>query len=175
MTEVKKYDPRRHEHEAAEVYATSFTGWPWFEKWTHEDAVNELRAYHGRENAGMFVVEEEGKVVGIGIGYYIPNLEEHNMHYLVGKVPEKAYYLADVAVKPEYRRQGFAKLLVRAREEHAAQLNSPAIFGRTRHDNAPRIKMFERGGYSEIHRTSVVTGGISSERVYYRKRLKQRE
>jgi ribosomal protein S18 acetylase RimI-like enzyme len=172
MAEVKKYEPRLHEREAAEIYATSFSGWPWFEKWTSDDAVNELRAYQRKENAGMFVVEEKGKVVGIGIGFPVNDLEAHGMPYLKGKVPSQAYYLADLAVPPEHRRKGYASLLVKAREAHAASLGCPVVFGRTRVDNTPKINQFKKDGYAEVHRAKAVTGGIESERAYYMKRLK---
>ncbi|MEW5954945.1 MAG: GNAT family N-acetyltransferase [Candidatus Micrarchaeota archaeon] len=174
MAEVKKYEPRLHERQAAEIYAASFSGWPWFEKWTPEDAVNELRAYHKRENTGMFVVEEKGKVVGIGIGFPVNDLKAHGMSYLKAKVPQGAYYLADLAVHPEHRRKGFASLLVKAREAHAASLGCPAVFGRTRADNVPKISQFKKDGYAEIHRAKAVTGGVESERAYYLKRLRPR-
>ncbi len=86
---------------------------------------------------GDFVALVEGKIVGLGSGFFVDFDFDHPNHtfqemiaggYYTNHNPDGAwYYGADISVHPEYRGLGIGKLLYQARKELVLRANRRGI------------------------------------------------
>jgi len=82
-----------------------FESFPFFEKWTEQEIRNEYKL--NTDTGYIFGYYQDGKCVGfISIRNQHPN--EHPVHY---GHESKVVYISDLAVLPQYRRQGIATQL----------------------------------------------------------------
>ncbi len=96
--------------------------------WTEEGIREEL----GNENAHFLSAVSDGKVLG-----YI------GVHEICGEA-----YIANIAVRPEYRRMGLGEKLISAAADGAEKRNCEFITLEVRKSNAPAIALYEKQGYN---------------------------
>lgn len=80
-----------------------------------------------------FVWEEEGRIVG-------------NVSLLTTKLPDR-YLVANVAVHPEYRRRGIARLLMEAAIDHVERQDGQEILLQVKESNEGAIRLYESLGF----------------------------
>lgn len=93
-----------------------------------------------------FVWEEDGRIVG-------------NVSLLTTKHPER-YVVANVAVHPEHRRQGIARLLLEAALDHVERQGGREILLQVKEKNEGAIRLYESLGF-------LTSGSITSWRSSY--------
>ncbi|KAK9847400.1 hypothetical protein WJX84_006775 [Apatococcus fuscideae] len=64
--------------------------------------------------------------------------------------PRECAYLCNMAVTPDWRRQGYGMQLLRAAEMVAQLAGKQEIYLHVRHNDAPATGLYERGGYSIV-------------------------
>lgn len=84
-----------------------------------------------------FVWIEDGKIVG-------------NITITVNQASPDCYYVSNVAVKTEYRRQGIARALVQAAIDYARQHQAKRIVLNVRPDNPGAVKLYTDLGFQTI-------------------------
>ena len=83
-----------------EIYAEAFSGEPWNDPWKPEDArIHVKELLESKQSYGL-EYEEDGKVVGFILGTSML------FHY------GRTFEINDLAVDPQYQRQGIAKKLM---------------------------------------------------------------
>jgi len=106
-------------------------------------------ANHMTETASLpltgFVWEENGRI--IGNASLIPFRDN-------GK---RIYLIANIAVHPDYRRRGIARLLTQRAVEHARSKRTTALWLHVRDDNLGAIHLYEQLGFQEITRRTAWT------------------
>jgi GNAT superfamily N-acetyltransferase len=88
---------------------------------------------------GEFVVLAEGKVVGLGSGFFMDFDFDHPDHtfqeiiaggYYTNHNPDgEYYYAADISVHPDYRRRGIGRILYEARKDLVRRYNKKGMVG----------------------------------------------
>lgn len=167
----------RDEHfdEVADIIAKAFAEPPWNESWTREEVRHKLDEVRTHRNALLLVARLPGhgnKIAGFAAGQHISSFFRLEP-YLKDKVPGNSYFLRIMAVHPGFRRMHIASALQEVREKTARELGCEAIVAFTHHDNAARIRMFEREGYRFSHHHFGVYGGVESKHSYFVKRLER--
>ena len=99
---------------------------PWSEKSFQESIT--------REDTLFLVCEEENAITGY-IGMYI-SFEEGS--------------ITNVAVSPNYRKQGYGEALVSAAKEKAKEKQVEKIFLEVRVSNTPAISLYEKMGFENL-------------------------
>jgi len=106
-------------------------------------------ANHVTESASLpltgFVWEQDGRIVGNAS--LIPFRDK-------GK---RIYLIANIAVHPDHRRHGIARLLTQRAIEHARNKRTSAIWLHVRDDNPGAIHLYEELGFQEIARRTTWT------------------
>jgi len=106
-------------------------------------------ASHMTETASLpltgFVWEEEGHI--IGNASLIPFRDKGKRIYLV----------ANIAVHPDYRRRGIARLLTQRAMKYGWDKKSTALWLHVRDDNPGAIKLYEELGFQELARRTTWT------------------
>lgn len=101
-------------------------------------------ASHASEWASVpmkgYVWEQDGRLVGNAS--VIP-------YFLRGT---RFYLIANVAVHPEYRRQGIARSLTERGIEHARRRGSPSVWLQVREENEPAVTLYRTLGFAEMAR-----------------------
>ncbi len=103
-------------------------------------------SYQGNSSAPApiegFVWQESGKVVG-------------NLSLIrFGRHDEPIYLIANVAVLPEFRRHGIARLLTKRALSEAKTRQASAAWLHVRDDNPPAIELYKSLGFQEVARRS---------------------
>lgn len=98
-------------------------------------------AVHAVDSASMplsgYVWEEDGQLVG--------NVSLIPYHYH----SQKIFMIANVAVHPDHRRQGIARLLTEKAIEHCWKRNAQSTWLQVRHDNPGAIQLYSDLGFIE--------------------------
>ncbi len=89
-----------------------------------------------------FVWDDNGQIVG--------NASLIPFH----KHRQKTYLIANVAVHPNYRRRGIARLLTEAAMQHARQKGAHSLWLHVRDDNPGAMRLYEQLGFVERLRRS---------------------
>lgn len=79
---------------------------PWFENWTEERAQKRVRAILGNYQGMGLKAVEDGRIVGGLLGFVDPYADED------------FFYISELFVVPERKRQGIGKGLMQALEPH---------------------------------------------------------
>ncbi len=117
---------RRHIDQMAEIELICFSQ-PW-SKQTLRDELSERCARY-------FVCEHlDGTVIG----------------YIGTRMVEGECYITNIAIRPEYRRQGYAKILYNALSEYVERENLEKITLEVRESNAAARAFYEQCGFSYI-------------------------
>lgn len=112
-----------HVEDIAEIEKLCFSA-----PWTEDGIREEL----GNENAHFLSAVSDGKVLG-----YI------GVHEICGEA-----YIANIAVRPEYRRMGLGERLIKAAADGAGKRNCEFITLEVRKSNVPAIALYEKEGYN---------------------------
>ncbi len=78
---------------------------PWNEQWSSERAVRRVQAIVGNYQSIGLVAEDEGVIVGGLLGFVDPYADED------------FFYVSEIFVVPEYKKQGIGRNLIRKLEE----------------------------------------------------------
>lgn len=78
---------------------------PWNEHWSSERAVRRVQAIVGNYQSIGLVAEDEGVIVGGLLGFVDPYADED------------FFYVSEIFVVPEYKKQGIGRNLIRKLEE----------------------------------------------------------
>jgi ribosomal protein S18 acetylase RimI-like enzyme len=171
-------EPRNLEDEMvalANIYADSFNGPPWFEEWSLDSAVSELRQSVDKGADFIVGLDREASPVGFGVGYAITKYSGRDFLLDLGFVNSNnikgTYYIAELCTAPKARGLGICSQVVRGLIESAQGQGYNEVLTRTRADNENMLRIFKRAGFSEVGRYEAETGGICSERVVLRVNL----
>lgn len=103
--------------------------------WTREDVQDQME-----KNPYCFLVlmnDEEGNTVG---------------YCLLWEIFESGQ-IARIGIDPEYQKKGYGSRLLEFAEEHAKQHECELMSLDVRVSNVPAIRLYEKNGYVEVHRT----------------------
>ena len=78
---------------------------PWNEQWSSERAIRRVQAIVGNYQSIGLVAEDEGVIVGGLLGFVDPYADED------------FFYVSEIFVVPEYKKQGIGRNLIRKLEE----------------------------------------------------------
>ncbi|MBI5635892.1 GNAT family N-acetyltransferase, partial [Candidatus Micrarchaeota archaeon] len=129
---------------------------------------NSKKDFHGR----VFVAKNsDGRIMGLAVGHLL-DAREHP-EKIIGLIGGgKTYFLREIAIRPQFRRNGVGSMLTQARLEHAQSLGCASVVSYTRQDNLPQIRLFEKKGFEKIAAHRMQQLGRRSNFVYYQKMLR---
>lgn len=122
FVEVRAPDVERHLPGFADAYQRIFSGEPYFEAFTREEAENTFRRLTRLSgNITILALDVDDRVLGFGVA--IPLKHQPDVaRELTGLVPLKhTMYLAELGVLPEFRGLGLGRQLVRERVKRVDQ------------------------------------------------------
>ena len=90
----------------AEAMARAYAEVPWFENWTQERARKRVRAIVGNWQGMGLKAVEDGRIIGGLLGFVDPYADED------------FFYISELFVVPERKRQGIGRALLQALEPH---------------------------------------------------------
>lgn len=109
----------------AAMYLVCFAEAPWFEVYDLEEVMREMEEWLRNSRATLLVEVVDGRVRGAALGF--PAALKSDVLEVTGQGFDRAYYVSELFVAPEFRRQGIVRrlteeLLSRARAEYAYAL-----------------------------------------------------
>ena len=122
-----------------QLYQGVFADYPYFEKFTPEEVKQIFREY--LSGGGLiFILMNNQELIGFAAGTYLENCSPG------------FFYIADLGVKKEHRRQGKGILLIQTLMSWAQEMypNLTAFLLRTTIRNQPAINLYTKLGFSEI-------------------------
>lgn len=153
---VQTTNIKEFESALAALYAEAFQGPPWFEEWSLQNAAATLQDYARRNSVFIISLDDTGTPLGMGIAYAQENARG-----------AKQWYVAELCTSINARNRGVCSDILQALVQAGAESSCMCATSRTRTDNTPMIKIFERMGFVETHRDQAETGGKLSERVWF--------
>lgn len=153
----------------AALYAESFRGPPWNERWTGDEAKVELESHISSGGEFFICISEDGTVLGQAIG--IPMSKSTHLEFFAEYcTPDETYYFAEFCVSPQSQGRGLGTKLLQAACDSARKQGYLEVSTRTRDDNISAIRAFQKLDFEHVGTKCAVTGGEESNRVVYRKR-----
>jgi len=143
-----------------------------------------------------FFVELDGKKAGMLLGYDWKTKTEENLRtgvllfrYLginmilkirdflnlnrkVGKIPEKAYYVSNIAVYPQFRGKGLGKILMETAEGEAQHSGSQSVILDVETKNEGAVSFYKKLGFRVMEEFTVPISGKDLSFFRMEKRLK---
>ncbi len=132
------------------LYREAFSGPPYFESFTSSEASEILEELLRAEGSNCLVAYLDKKIIGFCGGFRVDQDEEvkKSLNAVARINPVKTFYLAELAVKEKYRKQGCGTELVRTLLDYESFRNIfPTILTRTQAQNSNSIRIFKRTGF----------------------------
>ena len=143
---------------------------PWFENWTNDQVVKEVRSYKKMEDPIFIFVHVHGRVVGFCSGYFLSKKQMQEKcgsdafdHLFDSK--KKIFYLAEVGIMKGFRLKGLGEILMKKLISHAELKSADILLGRTVAFEA--IQLLEKIGF----RDSQIMDKKFVQRAYFIKEL----
>ncbi|WP_227396208.1 GNAT family N-acetyltransferase [Jeotgalibacillus aurantiacus] len=133
--------------QAAQVYCDVFTGDPWYEDWSLEDAEQRLKEISETPRFTGFIVFEKEAPAGLIAG--------NARHSYQGP----AYYLAEFCIHPDFQGQGLGAGMLQHLEKELKKQGIVSIFLLTA-DNSGAERFYKRQGYEVNEKRIVMRKGI---------------
>ena len=135
----------------AESYPVVFTGAPYFEKLSKEDAIavwDRLTAVP--ENITLLAVDPQDQVLGFGIAIPL-NKQKDVSTELTGLIPvPHTFYLAELGVLPSARGRGLGRALVKRRMDLIDRERYAGVVLRVAEDRNTSKLMYEAMGFEDM-------------------------
>jgi RimJ/RimL family protein N-acetyltransferase len=154
------------------IYAEAFSGAPWYEKWTIDEARAELKSLADR--GSVFIVSldpETGDPVGCGIGLPLSDRVSSASFRERGLLSEEdiaaSFYVAELCTAANARNRGVCSDVLAGLLQAGREAGFERAITRTRTDNDGMIRIFARNGFKHLVQYSTATGGVASERIVF--------
>ncbi|NQV12570.1 GNAT family N-acetyltransferase [Candidatus Uhrbacteria bacterium] len=132
----------------AYLFVACFAEAPWFERFDVSEMEAEFVEMARGHNSVIMVADADGQVVGCSAGF--PMVEKADVMELIEGGAAQAFYLAELFVNSQYRRQGIARKLVNARGERAVELGYTEAVVRTSEDQTIIRKLYAGLGFQIV-------------------------
>lgn len=107
---IRNLQIRKDIQEVVDLYRRCFAEPPWFEVFDPAELETDLRGDLVRYNAVSVVVEKDEKIVGVGMGFGVRCKDD--VKVLLPQEYQDSFYVSELFVDPDYRRQGICQQLV---------------------------------------------------------------
>ena len=147
------------------IYREAFASPPWNENWTQTSAEKMIQEYRSL-GADAVIVRFRGEPIGFAVGGPLADYGVKEGFTNLG-ASEESYFLADYAVADGCRGIGIGGAVLDGFVALASRSGATEIVTRTRFDNTPAIRAFEKVGFVEIGEEEAVSGGVAANRKLF--------
>lgn len=155
------------------IYASCFSAPPWNERWSNEQAERVCQEYL-RAGSDFLIARLNEEMLGFIVGKPLSDASDAQELAKLAKSSSdvaKLYYLADFAVSPSMQGKGVGKRLLESLRPLATRTSCAGIVTRTRFNNDRAIRAFGSCGFTKVGEIVAETGGVSSTRFVFERRL----
>lgn len=134
---------------AAVIFAASFAGEPWNEKWTAELAAKKLKDYYNTPRFMGLVVQEPKtrNLVAMAMGAFELFQDE------------RFYFLKEICVHPDFQRQGIAKDLMKTLIE-AVKKDGTTYFMLMTNRKGGAERLYSKLGFKDLNHVKIMGLGL---------------
>jgi len=135
----------------ADSYPIVFTGAPYFEELTRDDALKVWdHLTQIPENITLIAADPDDRVIGFGIAIPLPKQRDVSIE-LTGLIPvPHTFYLAELGVMPEARGRGLGRTLVRWRMELMDRERYEGVVLRIAEGRNTSLLMYQAMGFEDM-------------------------
>ncbi len=168
------YRKKKDVKSVADVYIQAFSMHPWNENWSVKETTDLVLGWRNTKKilrGKIFIAKNKSdRIVGLAVGHYLITPGHHKKLFNV-ITPDYHYFVSEIAVHPDFHKQGIAPLLTEQLVKHAKSLDCKSIISCTHPDNSPKISLLEKHGFTKIYEHKI-THQDEMQSVYYQKILR---